>query len=155
MESIKKPVKKKSCNYVDIYGNKFTISAAKNNNIRFTLYHSQIDEGLARKDYEYMTIQIDRTTPIFPQIEELYSRVGNAVSVSTDPIRDGRNCIIIEGSMDNERYFLTFCRDLANELNLPGETNVVLAAQPFVDFFDEITTIPEEKAKQYQMKLTA
>ena len=81
MEPIKKTIKKKSCNYVDIYGNKFTISAAKNNNVRFTLYHSQIDEGLARKDYEYMTVQIDQTTPIFSQVEELYSRVGNVISV--------------------------------------------------------------------------
>ena len=153
-EVAKKTIKRKSCNYIDVYGNRFTISAAKNNNIRFTLHHEQVIEGLERKEFEYMSVIIEPSNPIFSQIGELYSRVGNALSWSKDPIRDGQNCLVLEEDHEHARYFLTFCRDLGNELNLPLETNVVLGDQPFVDFYDEISSNQDEKGIQYQIKLT-
>ena len=153
-EVARKNIKRKSCNYIDVYGTKFSISAAKDNNVRFTLHHEQVLEGLERKEFEYMSVIIEPSNPIFFQIGELYSRIGNALSWSRDPIRDGRNCLVLEKDQEHGHYFLTFCRDLSNELNLPLETNVVLNEQPFVEFYDEISTLQEEKGKQYQIKLT-
>lgn len=153
-ELLRKPIKRKTCNITDVNGNRFSVSSDRNNHIRFTLYHSQILEKAARQEYEYISLRIDPTISIFSQLGDLYEKVGNSFVPSSDPIRDGGNYIILEADQEKNSYFLTFCRDLSNDLNLPLETNVVLAAQPFQDFYDEISKEELEIAKQYKMKLT-
>lgn len=139
--------------FIDVNGTHFSVSSSKNNSVRFTLYHSKIDEGISRKEYEYMSVIIEQTDAFFTNFGELHSRIGGSFISSNDPIRDKGNAIILEADPHNSCYLLTFCRDLSNELNLPSETSVAMNDQPFVEFFDEIAT-SKENGIQYQLKLT-
>ncbi len=152
---IPKTTRKKNFSYIDIYGRRLSISSNKGKNIRFTLYHSNISEGYERKEFEYMTILLNESHIISP-LTELYERVGNVFVGSADPIRDGKNSIILEKNEEQEGYYLTFCRDLGNELNVKTETNVALTDKPFYEFFDALTedVVSIDNGIQYTKKLT-
>ncbi len=142
--------KLKKYNLIDVYGHHFAISTTKRDAIKFTLYHSDIDEGYARKEFEYLSVMVDANMPIYNSLSELYERIGNSFNQSVDPIRDGRNGLILDADFDNETYFITFCRDLSNELAQPGETTVAFSDSAFKDFVENLNI--EEKGYQYQMK---
>ncbi len=112
---------------IDLYGNILTVSKGKKGKINFTLYHNEVVEGPARKDFEDISLKITlESGEIFKVVQGLYEMKGNSFVLSEDPIRDGRNFLFIEQEEDGS-YYMTIGRDLANDLNRPNQTNIELS----------------------------
>ena len=125
-------------NYIDIYGNKLMIYRGKNQKINFTLYHQTINEGSARKEFEDVALKITPSAgEMFKVAEGLYEILGNKFVLSEDPIRDGQNYMFLEQE-NPDSYQLVFARDLANDLNLPHQTNVEISGASYSALYDEL-----------------
>ena len=121
-ENIKRP----HIGCIDVYGNHLMVYKNKKGNASLTLYHGDVVEGTARKDFEDISFKItSESGDVFQIIRGLYEIKGNSFVLSGDPIRDGRNFFIIEQEDENS-YYMTIGRDLANDLNKPNQTNIEL-----------------------------
>ena len=132
--------KSKHFSYIDIYGNQIMISKAKTGKINFTLYHDEIKEGSCRKEFEDLTLNVTIDSGDFYKVVRgMYEISGNGFVLSDDPIRDGRNFIYLEHQEDDS-YYMTIGRDLANDLNKPNQTNIELSGRDYENFYQEITS---------------
>ena len=123
---------------IDIYGNKLTVSKNKKGKIKFTLYHDEVIEGCARKDFEDFSLKItEESGPMYQVAQELYAITGSKVVVSEDAIRDRNNFMFIE-QYSEQAYNLTIGRDLSNELNLPNQTNIEISGQSYNNLYQEV-----------------
>ena len=129
---------------IDIYGNQLMVSRGKKGKINFTLYHDEVAEGTARKEFADMSLRItEESGNIYGMIQGLYEMRGNTFVSSEDPIRDGRNFLFLE--QYGSDYYMTIGRDLANDLNSPNKTNIEISGKTYEDLLIEAT----EPKKQY------
>lgn len=131
-------IKRRPCvSCFDIYGNELIISRGRKNKINFTLYHDEVVEGTARKEFVDTAIKIPADSGQLSQMMRgLYEINGNSFVFSEDPIRDGKNFLFLEQNPDGS-YYMTIGRDLANELNRPRSTNIELSGQKYEDLLEE------------------
>jgi len=139
MTTIAKNIRYPHLSCIDIYGNQLLVSRGKKGNINFTLYHNEVTEGPARKDFEDMSLRItSESGHIFQMVQGLYEMKGESFIISEDPIRDGRNFLFIEQE-NEESYYMTIGRDLANDLNRPNQTNIELSGETYDSLYSEAT----------------
>ena len=64
--------------HYNLYGNRLTICKSKSGKINFTLYHDKIVEGIARKDFEDLSLNITADSGmLFKFTQGLYDIVGD------------------------------------------------------------------------------
>ena len=123
---------------IDIYGKGLIVSQTPSGKIQFAFHHDEILEGTARKEFEDLSLSITSESEMMFQIAKgLYEMVGNELVLSDDPIRDGRNYFFLKKDSSGS-YSLTFVRDLANELNLPDQTNVEISGRPYEMLYHDV-----------------
>jgi hypothetical protein len=122
----------------DIYGNQLTVSRGKKGKVNFTLYHGEVVEGTARREFADLSLRItEESGQIFQMMRGFYEVNGSSYVTSADPIRDGRNFIFIEREND-EVFNMTIGRDLANVLNRPNSTNIELSGEKYEELLKEL-----------------
>lgn len=116
--------------------------------VNFTLSHSEIEEGSARKEFEGISISVSASTePLYDVAAKLYEIIGDSFVLSEDPIRDGRNYLCVDHPETNE-FYLTIGRDLANNLNRPTQTNVEVSGAKFDEFYRSLNQETTEFVKK-------
>ncbi len=121
--------------YMDIYGRELLVSRTKSDNISFRLYHNKIVEGTSRQEFQNVSLMVSRDSEnLYNMVSAMYEHAQNQTVASEDPIRDGRNFMYLVKS--DERFYMMFNHDLANELRKPSETNVELSGRYISDLFD-------------------
>ncbi len=142
MANVANNIKRPHLSCIDIYGNQLVISRGKKGKINFTLYHDEVIEGPARKEFEGISLKItSEAGEMFQIVQGLYEIKGDTFVSSTDPIRDGNNFLLVEQEDENS-YYMTIGRDLANNLNRPNQTNIELAGRNIVDLYSEFEPEP-------------
>ena len=142
MTNAAKNIRRPHLSCIDIYGNQLVVSRGKKGKINFTLYHDEVVEGPARKDFEGMSLRItSESGEMFQMVQGLYEIKGDAFVSSEDPIRDGNNFLLVEQE-DEGSYYMTIGRDLANSLNRPDRTNIELTGRNIVDLYSGLEPEP-------------
>lgn len=129
-------LKTKGLHYIDLYGKELFIFKAKNGNVNFTLIHGEIIESTERHEFRNITLSINENSKeVFNFVKEIYNYSSNKLIISENPIRDGRNFMILEKI--NEEYFIIINHDLANEFRNPFETKVEVSNKFISDLYEK------------------
>ncbi len=138
---------------IDIYGNQLTVSRGRKGKVNFTLYHGEVVEGTARREFADLSLKItEESGQIFQMMKGFYEVNGTSYITSADPIRDGRNFVFIEREND-DAFIMTIGRDLANALNRPTSTNVELSGEKYEELLKELG-LGEEKPPVKRIELS-
>ena len=110
----------------------------KRGKVNFDFHHDPSVEGSAREDFKVTPLKVSpESGNVFELFKGLYEVSSEGFIKSSNPIRDGRNCLRIMPD-ENGSFDVAVARDLEFTRNASNFTQVELEDQKYKDVFTEI-----------------